>query len=334
MNNRPSMFLSSVSVVDIGIFHPVLGIQGFSLNPSFIVSADCLDPNEGVVVDFSAIKKEIKSFLDATYDHKLFVSANPRPSSYSVDTVFSTTTITSKAGVKIVVPSDAVYGMYSTLRPVNDKEVLESFSTVMSHDLTRHVQSRYPFMPGLSVTCVLSQARTSLYTEGLYTPLGLNFTLQYAHGLKRSTSYGCQNIGHGHLSYIQFLDEELTQNDKDNNLRPIIYNADADSLTNLTLEANYFVNRDDVDITTSHIMVGYTSLSRGNMEYTYPKDSIQGRNTYLIQGDTTIENIAPWILTSKVGAARIKLLLNSGIRYMLASEGPTKGAIVDLKDFA
>ena len=72
---RSTMFLSDVTVLDHAYIDDSGFIVGGSFHPCFNVSGE-IDGTEQVVVDFSAIKKQIKALIDSKetgYDHKLWI---------------------------------------------------------------------------------------------------------------------------------------------------------------------------------------------------------------------------------------------------------------------
>ena len=157
----------------------------------------------------------------------------------------------------------------------------------------------------------------------------------YTHGLKNSTSLGCQNILHGHLSYIMIncdsSDWILGEFVKVENLIKSIL-AD--------LNGTHFVNsentltQNDEESNTRYTKISYNSKSRGDFGI---RLSDWDKNTGKCKGivdkamecptETTVENLVHFVYQKyRAGFDRLK-----GIKSLYVSEGLHKGAVINFK---
>lgn len=207
---KTSLTLANLSVVD----HAVVGsdglIYGGSYNPSFLVSGKT-DPVEKVVVDFSSIKKTMKTLIDRHefdiqtngFDHKLWVI--PGISNCTVEENDDGTVGVITPLITVKCPADAVR-VFHHHDYANDgytfAEIEAIFEDEVEADLQMHLRKLYPDVD-VSVKCFNNTAVHTLYEN----QTALMFS--YVHGLRDSTSYGCKNIAHGHLSYSHLFAENL-----------------------------------------------------------------------------------------------------------------------------
>jgi hypothetical protein len=134
---------------------------------------------------------------------------------------------------------------------------------------------------------------------------------RYVHGLKDSTSYGCNNIAHGHGSFIT----------ADKNPSNILQDI-ADDLDNTVfIRSDNIAKFSQVAEIVDTISIQYTT-SRGpfSMILSTPHHKVVILNT-----ETTVEYLAQYVKT-KYGAQMKDL----GITYFCISEGLSKGAVETL----
>ncbi len=199
---KSTLFLSNLSIVDHAYVNHLGQVIGGSYNPSFLVTGN-VSGDEKVVVDFSTIKHELKFHLDKHvfdinangFDHKLWIIENYSNCSF-VDggrSVLITTPAFSGT-----VPTDAIrFVKNPDSLPFTDKFIGDAFA---SH-LTECLQPQYPDVD-IEVKCI-----NSVDEHIVDRDMPISF-FRYSHGLKDSTSYGCNNIFHGHLSFIQYADQD------------------------------------------------------------------------------------------------------------------------------
>lgn len=321
-----TMFLNDLSVVDHAYITEHGAVRGGSFNPSFLVSGE-IDPVEQVVVDFSTIKKQLKAAIDdksVGFDHKLWVIKGFSSCDIIVDGVTvsdfevladhsvygeltpitiktPTTELTvPKNAIKFVVPATPNHSAY-TIGNVglwfaeflnkwfNGSVEVECFNNINAHTL--HPQSTNPI--------------------GYFT---------YAHGLKDSTSWGCQNIAHGHLSFIQF-----------DTTAPIEIQQELLNLICADLDGTVFINHDNVvAVDDNTVEIQYTT-PRGTFKGKYPLEDwnlcdtvIQSSpmKSIILETETTIE-----FLVEYINASYGDLLQKHQISRIFVSEGLSKGAV-------
>jgi hypothetical protein len=140
---------------------------------------------------------------------------------------------------------------------------------------------------------------------------------RYTHGLRNSSSWGCQNIAHGHLSYIELLtvtEDGFVGTHQGNGLALRIAHDLHDTI---------FV--DKANIKQRHgnrIIFGYTSSSRGPME---AQVNVTEQKVEVLPTETTIENLIEYVKDRY--ALELKAV---GADYLAISEGLVKGSMVAL----
>lgn len=295
-SNSSTMFLSNISIVDHAYIDQRGNVVGGSFNPSFFVSGE-IDPVEQVVVDFSAVKKQIKQIIDHNetgFDHKLWFihgysagAVTLMGNRVHIDT--PTTTLT--------VPKNAVTLISGGEYSIND--IGAHIGEYVEHELRK-------LHPGvnISVECVNSvdcHFPTSTSIASLF---------RYAHGLKQSTSWGCKNIAHGHLSYIQLFPAS-------NEVGKLARHIAAD------LDDTIFVFAENItEDTDSYLTVSYTTEERGDFAARYNKEAYK---LVVLETETTVEHLVEYVT-----AAFADELDALGVTAVLVSEGLSKGACISL----
>lgn len=324
MMNTSSIFLSSVTVVDHAFIDASGIIRGMSYNPTFVVTGT-VDQHENVVIDFSSVKKELKALIDdrdTGFDHKLWIIAAPDGVGSKVyiapevDKQYSKPNgriTVSTAGAQLSVPSDAV----RVIELARGQSIVDYWNQYLTDGLSK----LHPDID-VKVQTNLGMLMTSL-TGSVDVPG--RFSFNYIHGLRDSTSFGCQNIAHGHLSYMQILDanfQACTSEEVAEILRRMCF----------TFGQAVFVWKDNVlDHTSSarYVTVEYTSTNRGRWYARYDR---QFYNVRTLLTETTIEHLVEYI--AECFRADLKTLVRKhGARYLAISEGLTKGAVLDLAEF-
>lgn len=295
-NQVSSLFLSNISVVDHAYIDYRGNVVGGSFNPSFLVSGD-VDPVEQVVVDFSAVKKQIKAIIDDReigFDHKLWFIEG-----YSNGTL----TQTSDGQAKIVTPTTILTAPMNAIKVISDG--------VYSIDsIGRHLGKLVELELGLLHPNVNIRVECLNNTDAHFpTHSHIASFFRYAHGLKDSTSWGCKNIAHGHLSYIQLMPTNDATNALAGNMAK-------------SLDDTIFVYRDNIiDETDVHLSIGYNT-DRGHFSAVYQKNAYK---IEILDTETTVEHLVDAI----AGKWAIELDV-LGVTHVLVSEGLSKGALVSV----
>lgn len=301
---KSTMFLNDVTVIDHAYIDGDGRIHGGSYLACFEVTGS-VDPTESVVVDFSKIKKNIKAIVDDNltgFDHKLWFSH--RDSQGSV-----TFSGGPHGGVKIVTPMLEISGPADLL---NDSIIgldKESVAHVIASHVENQLAASYPDI-AIRVTCHLSERFTTIDEENqIIKPF------RYTHGLKNSTSYGCQNIAHGHYSFLQIIPGEGWRKDCvdcQNAIKAIHAKLDQ-------WDDAIFVNAENIVADTDdYVVVAYTS-PRGNFTAKYRKTWCK---IIVFSSETTIECLVDTF------ANQVKYWCEVGhVDRIVMSEGLTKGAV-------
>lgn len=295
-SNKSTMFLSNISIVDHAYIDQRGNVVGGSFNPSFFVTGE-IDPVEQVVVDFSAVKKQIKLIIDDKeqgVDHKLwFIRGYSAGTIEITDSGYTITTPTTT----LTVPKNAV-----TVIDGGDYSV-ESIGLYMGEYVQTFLRKLHPNV-NIEVECSNS-VDVHYPTQERYAP-----TFRYAHGLKNSTSWGCKNIAHGHLSYIQLL--------------PInIETRELAAAIACDIDDTIFVFAENVtENNVDDVLVSYNTDERGEFSARYRKDAYK---LTILETETTVEHLVEYV-TAKYAAELDALSVGA----VLVSEGLSKGACIRL----
>lgn len=290
-----TMHLNHVTVLD----HAYIGLDGMvyggSFHPSFLVEGD-IDPVEKVVVDFSTVKKMIKAHIDDNeigFDHKLWIMRGYSNCEYHID------------GDRIYIQSKRV-NLYLPRNAVKifdcGSHSVHSTGQALATYVEEVMQDTHP---GIRITCfnsttphVINDADVSMFT--------------YVHGLKDSTSWGCQNNSHGHLSFVQVLGEELNNNAAD--LKAV------EQIIARDLDQTVFINSENIkEDTDEKLTISYCTEARG--EFTAGYFKVPATKIVVLDTETTIEYLIEYV------AERFEYELSQcGASAIMVSEGLSKGA--------
>jgi 6-pyruvoyl-tetrahydropterin synthase len=297
MSINSSIIVNDATVIDFAYIDAHGRLRGNSMNYSFAVSGQT-SSHEKVVVDFSSIKKSIKQYIDLSnadnrlngFDHKLWIIQGL--SQCELVKLKDRYVITTPC-LKLELPFDAVKSV-----PIID---LDNKNEV-EHMLTRDLQSKLGHK--IQLQSFIDFGFKSRFNQPL-----IGFS--YVHGLKDSTSYGCQNIAHGHYSYLQLLSK--AENDSVKTLRKQIV---------IDLNDKILINKENIlDDTQSTLLLSYTT-ERGLFRLELNK----ALNSYILfDTETTIEFIGQYILDMYRDE-----LKEAGVYAFVVSEGLNKGAYVDI----
>jgi 6-pyruvoyl-tetrahydropterin synthase len=176
------MFVDELTTIDFSYLDQNGGILGESLivDVELIGSLD----EQGMLMDFSAVKKDIKKAIDQTLDHSLAVPLKSKNLTINGDEIV----FLSKIGkITHISPKEAI-----TL--IESKEIdLESIKKFLLQEINK----------------ILPRNITNINLKLRYEEISGQF-VQYSHGLRKHKG-NCQRIAHGHRSKII-----ITQNGKKN----------------------------------------------------------------------------------------------------------------------
>lgn len=296
-----TMFLSNISVVDHAYIDSRGNVVGGSFNPSFFVTGE-IDPVEQVVVDFSSVKKQLKQIIDDKengFDHKLWFLRG-----YSAGTITDAAPDNGQAMVNINTPTTNLVAPRNSVKVVEGGVyTLPSSSQFIGDYVETELRKLHPGI-NLKVECVNN--------TDCHFPTGVtNASLfRYAHGLKESTSWGCKNISHGHLSYVQLFP---------------VTEASLQLASNIAKELDDTIFIYNANITSSDdvaVMVEYVTQDRGYFNALYMKDNYK---LVVLETETTVEHLVEYV--AALFAEELDVV---GVQQVLISEGLSKGACVTL----
>ena len=275
---KSNIFLSDLTVVDHGYINYKGQVIGGSFNPSFVVTGS-VDEKEKVVVDFSTIKKDIKGNIDIHlnniynngFDHKLWFIEGYSEGTY--EQINDDYVVIKTHAVEITLPTDAVK-VIKPIEGLTPEYSLEYIGKAFEQYLTDHLSIKYPDIE-VQVECFNNIETHRINKNDNF------FMFTYSHGLKDSTSYGCQNIAHGHLSFIQ----------------PDIFNEESSHVNTLNdiaieLDGAVFINSENIVYQDeSAIKIQYTT-NRGTFSASYSKSA---NKLIVLDTETTIEYLAEYV---------------------------------------
>lgn len=299
MSKVSTMFLSALSVVDHAYVTALGEVLGGSFLPGFLVSGKVSEV-EQVVVDFSTIKKEMKQIIDSQefgFDHKLWILNGFSKIDQVPDYKSNRLALRSKA-VEMDLPLDAVRIVtaetYDTAR----------IGKVFELYLTAELRKRYP---SITVKCF-----NTVDAHALQPPIPRTGFFRYTHGLKNSTSLGCQNIAHGHLSFVQLHNPKCSLAEDLNICSEIAARLD---------RAVFIWSENVYEKSDQAVAIKYSTEARGPF---FARYSVAENNLFILEEETTIENLI------RFAAKHFYRLLKGKAQGLFLSEGLSKGAYLEL----
>ena len=320
MSQLSSIFINEPTIVDHSYIDQTGRIVGGSINPSFIVTGQ-VTSDENVVLDFSTAKKRIKDLIDDDdngFDHKCWVIQGFSNLVYVVEA--STNSPLSDWGylssskdpnlvIEVSTSEFSIKAPKSAFRFVERNEIdcLRTANEYIEAAMRDWLEFN---MPGFEVVVEIREHAIP-FNEGSEVEM-----FRYVHGLKRSSSWGCQNIAHGHLSFIDFdcipngAHPELIQSTKASIARQ--------------LNDTIFISAENLSQDEHTVKIGYESTTRGRFEMTLKRGAQQ--KFVVLETETTIEHIIEYV------AARFESQLQSvSATTLYVSEGLNKGAALKLE---
>lgn len=314
--SNSSIFFNEPTVIDHSFIAGDGGCYGGSVNPSFFVSGEVTE-DENVVLDFSSGKKRIKDVIDDNdngFDHKCWI-------------------------IRGISNFDSVYAVEDRKR-IDDWEYLatgldpDRILTVSTRRLIITApKSAFRFMLNeakFADTYQAAELEMKLWLQECMPEFGFGVRMcanpvpstikpyqlfRYVHGLKNSTSWGCQNIAHGHLSYIDIdTPKETDPEFKEQILKSIAK----------TLDNTIFISAENYSRNDYFHTIQYESQTRGEFIMEMPVQR-PFHKFVVFETETTIEHIIEYV------AALFKPQLQSlKATRLFVSEGLSKGALMDI----
>lgn len=314
-----SLFLHNVTHVDCAVLGNNGLPSGLSFVPAFRVHGN-VSGEEQVIEDFSSIKKRIKQLIDDPdygYDHKLII---PMVSDRAKDDPFylhypDTNGVKLEVGhIRINCPANAVRIIHDTSTQTSVEPVL----TLIRQSMEEYLSTRL----GMKVEVFIPEPQV-VQPNGLHyfcpEKHAIAYQFEYTHGLPKSTSWGCQNILHGHSSFVHLASDKFGA-PKPGALVDFSLTSLAESIASYLDEA-YIVCKDHYQNSNGLQVISYESRDRGYFELHLPSDY----NVVVMDNEPTIENITQHI--AKQFEAELK---DSCVTSLAISEGLWKGCLLNL----
>ena len=258
----PALFFRNLTCLDFGYIDNRGKVRGESFHVSVSVRGQ-VSKEESVILDFSAGKKKIKNIIDdmeTGYDHKLLVF------SFSDVTYISPASSYCNKNVIIKTP------LLEAFIPKNAVRVCTSSNSNMilaiEEDLELLLKANLPEF----------DFNVSLSELG-FSEVGPTY-FNYSHGLKSSTSLGCQNIFHGHASFIEVTDKEGSFDD-----------SLAESIKYLFHNKVLVFKENIVESRQGYTLIKVDTKDRGVMSCLY-----SGHDVLILDTETTIEFMAQHVI--------------------------------------
>jgi 6-pyruvoyl-tetrahydropterin synthase len=295
---KSTLFISDLTTVDYAYISSVGLLQGDSFNVSVYVSGEVTE-DEKVVEDFGSVKKRIKEYIDHKvngFDHKLWIDR--RDPSWSLVPRSPDQRFVYKSDVlEMDIPFSAVKFYVCGMR-VEDQ--LEQYLKMEMPNLDFRVMINHDYHLPM---------KTSRETP----PSRFN----YVHGLKDSTSWGCQNIAHGHHSFLYFASGIYGAQ-----TRSHMFQEEVARILNETV----FVKRENILTEASgYVEVAYTSRDRGPF-YSKYRVGKEAHQLSILETETTIEFLGEYIRDFWSSG-----LIAYGVKSVYVSEGLMKGSFFEVE---
>jgi len=252
-----ALFVDNLTVIDFAYFHPNRGIVGESLIMDVELFGELND--EGMLFDFSFVKKRIKSCVDDLVDHKFLVARQQQNLTIEDTPQHLSLDLKTENGDQYqhISPQQAVFLINA--ESVTAKSIANAISLEIKNILPENV------------TRIDIQLRPEAISGSFY---------HYSHGLKKHFG-DCQRIAHGHRSKIAVWEnDEFSQ-------------PWCDHIANIWQDI-YLATEEDIK--SSSIMDGVEywhfeyHANQGLFHLKIPKS-----RCFLIKSDTTVELIADFL---------------------------------------
>jgi len=251
------LFVDNLTVIDFAYLDPTRGLVGESWITDVVLGGELDD--QGMVFDFSNVKRTIKRIIDERVDHRLVIPRGYEGLSWSQDTPDTFTwALTDGSHISHRSPDEAIVWLSA------ERVVPSAVAALLERELMAVLPA--------NVTSVQINLREDVI-EGAY--------YHYVHGLKKHLG-NCQRIAHGHRSPIRI----------DRNGRR---DYDLESAWSKLWQDIYVGSEEDVvrrhvaEDGVTYITFEYEA-NQGEFALTLPE-----KRVYMMGTDTTVELIAAHI---------------------------------------
>ncbi len=251
------LFVNNLTIIDSSLLDPDRALVGESWRVDVELEGSL--NQQGMVLDFADIKRQVKQTIDNFFDHKLLIpadSSNCRITGQDDSTLIEFQ-LNSGEIIRHTSPATAV-ALLNTER-VNTETLASAIIKRLIPDLPNNV----------------NDFQIRLHHEADSSP-----SFHYSHGLRQHTG-NCQRIAHGHRSRIEIYQDGVR-------------NLEFESKWAMLWRDIYIGNRSDLTEpftmgAEDYYRFGYLT-DHGNFSLELPQ-----RLCYLIDADSTVENLAQHI---------------------------------------
>ncbi len=251
-----TLFVKGLTVVDFSYLHAKRGLLGESWRLDISLSGE-LD-QQGMVLDFSAVKRQVKQLVDLEFDHKLIVPL--KSSAVALTQQQERCTVFFEYGDRATIEHHSPASALCLLPAA--RVTRETVAAAITDSLLKEMPAN------------VSQLEVMLSPEHIEGPF-----YHYSHGLKHHAG-NCQRIAHGHRSIIE-----------------IHHNGSRDHQLESDWAAKwrdiYIGNSEDLISEEGGQHLYRYQASQGNFTLKLP-----AKCCYDINNDSTIENLAQHIADS------------------------------------
>ncbi|MFP3978052.1 MULTISPECIES: 6-carboxytetrahydropterin synthase [Marinobacter] len=250
------LFVDNLTVIDFAYLDPARGLVGESWIADVVLGGELDD--QGMVFDFSNVKRTIKRIIDERVDHRLVIPRGYEGLSWNQDTPDTFTwALTDGSHIVHRSPDEAVVWLSA------DRVIPSAVAALLERELLAVLPS--------NVTSVQINLREEVL-EGAY--------YHYVHGLKKHLG-NCQRIAHGHRSPIRI--------DRNGKRDGELERSWAKLWQDIYVGSEEDVVRRHVEDGVAYITFEYES-NQGEFALTLPEARV-----YMMNTDTTVEFIAAHI---------------------------------------
>lgn len=252
-----TLFVNRLTVIDFSMLDPDLGLLGESWQVD--IELDGSLDHQGMVLDFSEVKRQVKAAIDSGYDHRLLVPARYTGCMVTAQQHRGEVLFTLRSGetLRHAGPTDAI--------TLIDSEVIDQAAVTAAIIETLHT-----LLPD-NVNGIRLQLRPESVVGAWY---------RYSHGLKHHAG-NCQRIAHGHRSQIAIF--------RNGERDAVLEKEWAARWNNIYIGTRADLLGETEQAGQNYYRFGYTA-NQGLFELDLPE-----KRCYLVDQDSTVENLAQHI---------------------------------------